>query len=70
MFNDGPKLWEPTIDLRWVETPHGSRLQRKWTEHYPTCVIIEDRDGEPRPVPGCPTGNEEWRDVPTVPAGP
>jgi hypothetical protein len=64
MFNN-QMIWEATTDLRWVATPHGDRLQRKWTEHYSTCVIV-DRGGKTGPLPGCPTGNEEWRDVPTV----
>jgi hypothetical protein len=63
MYNNGPKIWEATTELRWVETPHGSRLQRKWTEHLPTCVITGYGD-DARPVPGCPTGVEEWRAVP------
>jgi hypothetical protein len=68
MYNDELKIWEATTELRWVETPHCDRLQRKWIEHYPTCVIAE-YEGAPRPLPGAPTGKEEWRDVPTVPAG-
>ena len=51
MYNNGPKIWEATIELRWVDTPHGSRLQRKRTEHLPTCVIIGDGD-DARPLPG------------------
>jgi hypothetical protein len=64
MYNDGPTIWVATDELRRVETPHGGRLQRKWIECLPTCVITNEG-----PVPGCPI-KEEWRDEPSVPAVP
>jgi hypothetical protein len=65
MFNEGPKIWAATAELRWVETTRGRQQQQKWIECYPTCVITGHGDNA-RPLPGCPTGNFEWRDVPTV----
>jgi hypothetical protein len=58
------------MELCWVKSllVGDPRLQQKWMEHYPTCVFT-DRGGNVRPLPGTPTGNFEWRDVPTVTEG-
>jgi hypothetical protein len=68
MMTEG-RIWELTAELRWVLPAEGSgpapRLQQKWTEHYPARVFTVYGD-EVQPLPGGPTGNFEWRDVPAV----
>jgi hypothetical protein len=71
MIYSDDRIWEPTVELRWVlnssETA-APRLQQKWIESYPTCVVATYR-GEERRVPGTETGKFEWRDVPVVDEG-
>ena len=55
-------------DDRGVPEMAAPRLQQKWIERYPTCVVATYR-GEERRVPGSETGNFEWRDVPAVMEG-
>jgi hypothetical protein len=75
MIYSEDRIWEPTVELRWVlnsraDVPEmtAPRLQQKWIERYPTCVVATYR-GEERRVPGSETGNFEWRDVPAVMEG-
>jgi hypothetical protein len=71
MIYSDDRIWEPTVELRWVLNSRDDvapRLQQKWIELYPTCVVATYR-GEERRVPGSETGNFEWRDVPAVMEG-
>jgi len=60
-----PNIWEPSAELRWVSHPISAArlvLQQRWIEIAFNMIQVQPGVGQ---MVKQPTGQTEWRDVPT-----